>query len=281
MVERTDQTVPVVKQSVLTSEFKKIFTPNQVVSKTTQKGLWFFWAVVLFAIWQYFLPVMIPRPLDVIYAFHFLWFELGLAEHLYNTFSTQIFAMGIAIVLSLALAYSSRFPFMRPPVVFISALRFISPGPLVVFLQLAIMPEGETLKLILFVFAMTVWYLTSMTQVVDETKTEEYRHAYTLRMSELTTLKEVIIYGKLHAAWEMLRQNTAMMWAMVPMVEKLVRSGGGLGTLYANEDKHFELDNMLALIVVMFAYGLIMDLIFKISYKKFFPYATAKIGGTK
>ncbi len=281
MAELESSTALAAKESVIVREIKKVFIPNQIVSNTTKRALWIFWIVVGLVSWMYLTPVMIPRPMDVIYALHNLWFEKGLAEHLYNTFSTQMLAMGIAIVLSLALAYSSRFPIMRPPVLFISTLRFISPGVLVVFLLLTFRPEGETLKLILFVFAMTVWYLTSMTQEVDEVKTSEYRHAYTLRMSELTTLKEVVIYGRLHAAWEMLRQNTAMMWAMIPMVEALVRSGGGLGMLYANENKHLKLDEMLALIIIMFTYGLLMDILFKITHKRFFPFATIKVGGSK
>lgn len=267
--------------SAIVRELKRSITANQVVTKTTSRLLWVLWIVAGLIVWQYFMPLLIPRPLELVQAFQDLWFEKGIAEHLYNTFSTQILAMAIAIVLSLTLAYSSRFPVMRPLVIFVTTLRFISPGPLVVFLLLAVQPDGETLKLMLFVFAMTVWYLTSMTQVVDEVPITEYRHAYTLRMTELQTVKEVVILGRLHAAWEMLRQNTAMMWAMVPMVESLIRSGGGIGMLYANENKHFKLADMLAIIVVMLVYGLLMDLMFRRSYRLLFPYTDAKVGGAK
>ncbi len=258
---------------------KIVLTPNQVVSKKTEWILWGFWVVVAYISWQYFMPVVIPRPLEVIDAFQDLYFESGLAEHLWNTFTMQVEAMIIAVVLSLTLAYSFTFPIMRPVVKFLSTLRFISPGPLVIFLLLTIRPDGENLKLILFVFAMTVWYLTSMAQVVASVPISEFRHAYTLRMSEIQTVKEVIIYGRAHEAWEMLRQNSAMMWAMVPMVEALVRSGGGIGMLYANENKHLMLPQMMAIIFLLFVYGICMDFFFQVTGKKLFPYAFTKIGG--
>lgn len=259
---------------------KNILTPNQSVTKKTEWILWIFWAVVGFVTWEYLMPVVIPRPMEVLTALQSLYLDSGLAEHLWNTFSMQVQAMLIAIVLSLVLAYSFTFPIMRPVVKFLSTLRFISPGPLVIFLLLTVRPDGENLKLMLFVFAMTVWYLTSMAQVVASVPITEFRHAYTLRMNELQTVKEVIIYGRAHEAWEMLRQNSAMMWAMVPMVEALIRSGGGIGMLYANENKHLMLPEMMAIIIILFLYGICMDLFFQVTGKKLFPYAFTKLGGT-
>jgi len=40
---------------------------------------------------------------------------------------------------------------------------------------------------------------------------------------------------------DLLRQNSAMGWMMLTMVEGLVRSDGSIGTLLLNNDKHFDM----------------------------------------
>ena len=50
-----------------------------------------------------------------------------------------------------------------------------------------------------------------------------------LGAGELRTLWEVVILGTLDKAFEVLRQNFAMGWTMITMVEGISRSEGGVG----------------------------------------------------
>jgi hypothetical protein len=60
-------------------------------------------------------------------------------------------------------------------------------------------------------------------------------------------------------ALETLRQNAAMGWMMLTMVEGVVRSEGGVGTMLLNENKHLRLDAVFALILVVLLVGVVQD----------------------
>jgi len=55
------------------------------------------------------------------------------------------------------------------------------------------------------------------------------------------------------------RQNAAMGWMALTMVEGLVRAQGGIGALMLNENKHLQLDAVFALIGVVLMVGVAQD----------------------
>jgi NitT/TauT family transport system permease protein len=117
------------------------------------------------------------------------------------------------------------------------------------------------LKLSMLVFGMTVFFVTSMADVVAGTSTERLDYARTLRMGEWQTVWEVIVLGNLDKAMEVLRQNAAIGWMMLTMVEGLARSEGGIGTMLLAQNKHFNLAAVFALQGVILAVGLTQDAI--------------------
>jgi NitT/TauT family transport system permease protein len=70
---------------------------------------------------------------------------------------------------------------------------------------------------------------------------------------------EVVIRGTADQALEALRQNAAMGWMMLTMVEGVVRSEGGIGAMMLNENKHLQLDAVFALIGVVLVVGVVQD----------------------
>ncbi len=253
--------------------FRNNFIPNQRVPNSWNKGNAVFWALVLLMAWQFWPSDLAPRPLDVLGAFSNLWFNEGLGEQLIISYSVQLKAMAFATVISLLLSYSATIPFIRPLVIFISTWRFVSLGPLVIFITLLITADGHELKVLLLFFGIAVFYITSMVQVVLDIPTEELEHARTLKMNEWHTVWEVAVIGKLDAALEMLRQNAAMGWMMLTMVEGLVRSEGGIGTLMLNQLKHFHLAEVAAIITILFTVGFVQDLVLRLIRKVFLPHA--------
>ena len=71
----------------------------------------------------------------------------------------------------------------------------------------------------------------------------------------------MIIVGKADQVFEIVRQNFAIAWMMITMVEGLNMSEGGIGTLLIKYNKYNDLPHVLALQVVVFGLGLCFDLL--------------------
>src|SRR5260370_2632862 len=78
-------------------------------------------------------------------------------------------------------------------------------------------------------------------------------------MSEGGVVWEVVILGTVDKAFEVLRQNAAIGWMMLTMVEGIARSEGGVGTMLLNQSKHFRLDEVFAIQSVILLVGLLQD----------------------
>lgn len=200
----------------------------------------------------------LPGPGQVLSALSTLWNERGLADELATSFALNAEAIAWSTVISLALAYLTVLPPLRPLVGAVSKLRFtglVGWG----FVLTLWARDGHQLKLWMLVFGMVPFFATSMAAVVAAIPAERFDHARSLRMSRVRVVWEVVILGTLDQALEVLRQNAAMGWMMLTMVEGVVRAEGGIGTLMLDEQKHLRLDAVFALIAVVLAVGALQD----------------------
>jgi NitT/TauT family transport system permease protein len=101
----------------------------------------------------------------------------------------------------------------------------------------------------------------------------DFDHARTLRMSEWRVVWEVVILGTADKAFEVLRQNAAIGWMMLTMVEGVVRSEGGIGAALINENKYFRLEGVFAIQLVILAVGLFQDYLLGALRRLCCPYA--------
>src|SRR6185503_21144761 len=114
-------------------------------------------------------------------------------------------------------------------------------------------------KVALLVFGMTVFFVTSMADVVAAIPKENFDHARTLRMGEWRVVWEVVVRGTGDKAMELLRQNAAIGWMMLTMVEGISRSEGGIGAMLLNQNKHFHLAEVFAIQIMILLIGLFQD----------------------
>lgn len=252
---------------------KKLFTPNQKLVGSNVKLLWIFWFLVIMLSWIFWPSVMMPSPKEVWLAFHEMWFYDGLGEQLIISYQTQLIAVLIATGISLLIAYASVVPFFRPVATMFSTLRYISIGALVTFFMLLITADGHYIKLLLLVYGISVFFVTSMLPVILDIPKVEFEHARTLKMNEWQATWHVVIRGKVDVVFDILRQNSAMGWMMLIMVEGLVRSEGGIGALLVNQMKHFKLAQVMAIIIVLLISGFIQDRALWLLRKLLCPYA--------
>jgi len=234
------------------------FLPNRIVSGNTARIIIGTQVALALLVWWNSPFVVLPRPGEVATALRILWFEEGLGPELWTSVKMNVEALGLTLVLSLGLSYLTVVPFFRPIVTAISKGRFLGLIGLT-FIFTLIVGGGHPLKVALLVFGMTVFFVTSMAAVVAEIPKEKFDHARTLRMGEWRVVWEVIVLGTLDRAFEVLRQNAAIGWMMLTMVEGISRSEGGIGAMLLNQNKHFRLAEVFAIQILILVVGLAQD----------------------
>jgi NitT/TauT family transport system permease protein len=181
-----------------------------------------------------------------------LLYELGVSLRL------NVEALALSAVLSIGLAYASVTRWGRPLVHMLSKFRFFSmAGFTIVFTR--IFGGGHALKVSLLVFGISTFFLTTMIDVVASATTAEFDQTRSLRMSPARAVWEVIVRGRLDQTFDAFRQNAAMGWMMLTMVEGLVRFEGGMGVLMLNESKYRNLEAVFAVQLTVLAVGILQD----------------------
>ena len=246
------------------------FSPNRVISRAAFRFIIVFQIAVLLLVWATSTYVFLPKPMDVWRAFVDLWNNEGLGQELIVSFLLNVQAMAWATVISLGLAYLTVVPVFQPIAHAVSKGRFLGMVGLTFFFTI-IFASGHRLKVSLLVFGVAVFFVTSMIDVVAQVPKEKFDLARTLRMGEWRVVWEVIVLGRADAAFDAMRQNAAMGWMMLTMVEGISRSEGGIGALLLNQNKHFRLEAVFAIQIAILLIGLFQDYALGLAKKFLFP----------
>ena len=254
------------------SSLKDIFLPNRAVSRSSLLIIVSFWVFSFLMVWTTSSIKAIPRPMEVYKELQNLWFNMGLGPELIKSIELNVRALLASSVICLALSYLTVIPLFRPLINAFSKGRFLSlVGFSFVFTLL--LGGGASLKFSLLVFGMSVFYLTSMAAVVAEIPKADFDHARTLRMPEWKVVWEVVVRGTFDQAFEAMRQNAAIGWMMLTMVEGIVRSEGGVGAMLLNEQKHFKIEAIFAIQIIILIIGLCQDYLIGVIRRVVCPYA--------
>jgi NitT/TauT family transport system permease protein len=256
----------------LATDLGDAFRPNRVVSRATLQILIAAQVLIFLLIWWRSPFAVLPRPDEVIKALGSLWMTQGLGPELWTSFKANLEALAITLVISLGLSYLTVLPVWRPIVTAISKGRFIGLTGLT-FIFTLVFGGGHPLKISLLVFGMTVFFVTSMASVVAAIPKEKFDYARSLRLSEWRVVWEVVVLGTADQAIEVLRQNAAMGWMMLTMVESISRSEGGVGAMLLNQNKHFHLAEVFAIQGLILIVGLVQDYGIGFTKKLLLPYA--------
>lgn len=248
-----------------------IFSPNKTLSKSTTSILVSVQVILLFFLWCLSPSVFLPTPTETLKALRSLWQE-GLGTELITSFYLNLQSIGFALIVSLVLAYASVVPFFKPLVEFLSKLRFLSLAGLTFFFTM-VAHDGHELKLYLLVYSISVFFITSMADVLASIPKVQFDLARTLRMGEWRIVWEVIILGQADKVFDVLRQNAAIGWMFLTMVEGMSRSEGGIGAILLDQNKHFHLSSVMALQLVILLVGLGQDYAIGMLKNIFCPYS--------
>lgn len=248
------------------------FLPNHAVSGTTLRVIIFIQVIAAIGLWIASPFEVLPSPGEVWSAFVEMWKRQGLADELWVSYRLVLHALLLTVAISILLSYLTVMAFFRPIAQAISKMRYLSlVGFSFVFTLMG--AGGYYLKLYLMVFGMTVFFVTSMAAVVAAIPKEQFDHARTLRMGEWRVVWEVVIVGTADQAFEVMRQNAAIGWLMLTMVEGISRAEGGLGAMLLNTQKYFRMDAIYAIQIVILLVALFQDYIIGVIRKLCCPYA--------
>ncbi len=251
---------------------KTLFTPNAKTSSNSYLTMIVLQISVALGLWLLVKSVLLPSPLEIMSALGRLISEESLIQELLTSTILSLQAIVIATLVSLLISYATVMPFFRPFGFLVSKGRFLTLVGLS-FVFTLMTSGGHSLKLSLLVFGITVFFVTSMVNIIQSIPKHEFFHARTLRMSEWQVVWEVIILGRFDQVFEVVRQNFAISWMMLTMVEGISRSEGGIGTLLLNQNKHFHLDAVFAIQIVIVLMGIALDYSIGLLKKLFCPYA--------
>jgi len=236
-----------------------VVTPNRAVPARTSLALVLAWAAAALAVWAASPVATLPSPREVGHALTSLWWEGGLGPELFTTLRLIAASLVCSVVLSLALAWASVVPAVRPVTAAASKLRFLGLTGLVFPFTLAT-GGGFALKVALLTFGMSTFLVTALARIVAEVPRSQLDHVRSLGASEARVVWEVVVRGTLDRTLDAVRQNVAMGWSMITMVEGIARSDGGVGALLLNQNKHFRLAEVYAVLLVVLAVGLTIDI---------------------
>jgi NitT/TauT family transport system permease protein len=248
------------------------FAPNRVLSATAMRLIVLIQCAAALAFWWTSPLEVLPRPDEVLHALRILWFEQGLGRELWTSFTMNLQALALTLMLGLGLSYLTVVPFFRPLASAVTKGRFLGLIGLTFVFTLTL-GGGHSLKVALLVFGMTVFFVTSMADVVAAVPKEDFDLARTLRMGEWRVVWEVVVLGTIDKAFEVLRQNAAIGWMMLTMVEGISRAEGGVGATLLNQNKHFHLAEVFAIQILILVVGVLQDYGIGALKKLFCPYA--------
>ena len=251
----------------------RIFLPNRAVDRPTMLALVALWVVAAFVVWLASPWQSLPGPGEIWHALGQLWWKGGMGPELFTTLKLITHALLLTIVISMALSYLTVIAFFRPLVEAICKLRFLGMTGLVFPLTL-LTGGGYALKVVLLTFGMTTFFVTAMAQTVMEIPREQFDYLRVIGASEARIIWEVVVRGTLDKAFDITRQNLAMGWAMITMVEGISRAEGGIGAMILNQNKHFHLAEVYAILIAILMMGLILDYAMGVLVRLACPYIT-------
>lgn len=240
------------------NKYLRLVTPNKKTDSQTTLIILFVWIIGTFLLWSFSDSHLLPTPLEIIKATQKLIVHNNFIEHLFISTWLCIKAVLISIGICLFISLLSVIPILRPFSHFSSKMRFLSTVGLT-FIFALMTPDTNSLKITLLVFCISVFLVTSFLGIISEIKKDELDYARTLKMNEWETVWEIIILGKADQFLEAIKQNFAIAWIMLAMVENLCRAEGGIGVILFQENKQFRMDSVYAIQIIVLVLGIFLD----------------------
>jgi len=201
---------------------------------------------------------MLPSPIEVGQAWMDMVQKQGLLFELWQSVKVLLLSLTLATCLSVFIVFLSTAPALMPIARFASTLRFLGFAGLT-YIFMLMTNDSYQLKVALLVFGITVMMVTSMLAEVKAIPQDDIDHCKTLGMKNWRITYELVLLGKADVFLDLVRQNAAIGWTLLTMVEGLTRSQGGIGALLLNQNRYFMMSGVFAIQITILVYGVAQD----------------------
>lgn len=252
--------------------FNNIFLPFTTTS--SRRLTWFFIAQAMIALclWSFSGLKTLPSAVEVAQAWWAMLQSQGLLFELWESVKVLLQSLLLSTAVSLVITALSTATFFVGFAKFVSLLRFLGFAGLT-YLFMLMTNDAYQLKIALLVFGITVMMVTSMLAEVAAIPQSEIDHCKTLGMKHWRITYELVLLGRASVFLDLVRQNAAIGWTLLTMVEGLTRSQGGIGALLLNQNRYFHLSGVFAIQITILIYGIFQDYLLGLLRETLCPYS--------
>lgn len=234
------------------------FLPYTPIAPSHLKIVFAVQAVIAVALWSLSNSKAVPTPLEVVRAWMDLARNNDLLFELWSSIKISLISLLISTVAAVVVAALSTAAMFQPLARFSSSLRFLGFAGLT-YLFMLMSSDGYWLRIWLLSFGMFVFMVTGLLAEIRALPLEQIDHCRTLGMKHWRITAEVVLLGKADVTLDLVRQNAAVGWTLLTLVEGLTRSEGGIGAMLLNQNRYFLLAGVFAIQITILLYGLAQD----------------------
>lgn len=239
-------------------DLKNIFVPFARIGNKTNTGIVIVWAVIILLLLEAFHSPIVPAPSAVFNRLMEMIQTSDFWDDFMKSLIVTIQAMIYSIIITMVLVYASCIPAFRMFAHFVSKCRYLTLTGLVTLFTFFTSDLGQ-LKMSLLIFGIVPYFVTTFLQIIDDIPQQQIDKAYVNRSSSWGALYEVIIVGRMDQLFEVMRENFAISWMMITLVEAYDMSGGGIGTIMIKSNRHLDLATIFAMLTAILCIGMLFD----------------------
>lgn len=239
-------------------DFRNIFTPFGKMNDKISSIITAFWVVIVLLLLEAFHSPIIPAPSKVFLSLVEMIQTSSFWDDFMRSLIVTIQAMFYSILITMVLVYASCIPAFRIFAHFASKCRYLTLTGLVTLFTFFTSDLGQ-LKMSLLIFGIVPYFVTTFLSIVEDIPQQQIDKAYVNRKTSWEALYEVVIVGRMDQLFEVMRENFAISWMMITMVEAYDMSGGGIGTMMIKSNRHLDLATIFAMLTAILCIGMLFD----------------------
>ena len=175
----------------------------------------------------------------------------------------------MAIPVGVSIGLSKKFQSFIEPII-----DFIRYTPIPAFIPLLILwfGIGELEKIIVIVLAVFFQLVLMVSNSISHVPKDIIEFAKTLGVNKKELITKVIYQHAKPRIFDDLRVSMGWAWAGL-MIAEIVGATSGIGFVIIQSQRLLRTENVISAIIIVGLLGLITDFVFKIAYKKLYPWA--------
>ena len=210
------------------------------------------------ALWSFSGCRTLPTPMQIGAAWLDLARHQDLLAELWTSLKVSLMALTLSTLAAVVMACLATAPLFMPIARLAAALRFLGFAGLT-YVFMLVSGDAITLRVAILAFGMAVYMVTALLATLKALPRSRVDHCRTLGMKHWRITWELCVLGQGDVILDLVRQNAAIGWTLLTLVEGLTRSAGGIGALLLNQNRYFLLAGVFAIQATILAVGLAQD----------------------